>query len=154
MSVATQVTDFHWLAGFLEGEGHFAFYGTTPHVQVSQVQREPLEKVVQLVGGKIRGPYQHKKLNHTPFYEIGLAGSRAVGVMMTLFSLLSVWKQNQIKAALVQWKALPVANKYKTQCQQGHEYSVRACDGKRHCKTCDAAKARKHRAAQKEFLCQ
>jgi hypothetical protein len=39
----------------------------------------------------------------------------------------------------------------KTHCPQGHEYGAPRQDGKRYCRPCQAAWARRHRASEKEL---
>lgn len=86
-----------WAAGFLEGEGSFSGGGTHGYGRVSapQVQRWPLEQLQKLFGGTI-ADYREKRNT----YHWWVTGSRARGVMMTLYSLVSPKRQEQIRAAL------------------------------------------------------
>jgi hypothetical protein len=78
-----------WAAGFLEGEGSFKKgNGRTEDVECSQVQREPLERLQSYFGGSI-GFYKQPNPKHSPFYKWHVSGSRARGVMLTTFALLS-----------------------------------------------------------------
>lgn len=96
--VSPAVKDLYWVAGFLEGEGTFGHnklpnghYGV--RVVVGQVQREPLDRLARLLGGRIywRGDRIHQWV---------VTGGRARGVMLTLYPLMSPRRQTQIRAAL------------------------------------------------------
>lgn len=100
--------DIHWAAGFLEGEGWFgtANKGRTPRIVCVQVEKEPMEKLVRLFGGRLyvrpaRGE------NQQPVWSWEFTGGLAAGVMMTLYGLLSSKRQRQIDEALAVWKAAP-----------------------------------------------
>lgn len=95
--------DLYWAAGFIEGEGSVARIGrkTFGSVTVSacQVEREPLERLLGMFGGiidkrKPRG-FKTNKLQHV----WRVSGSRARGVAMTLYPLLSQRRQGQIRTA-------------------------------------------------------
>ena len=90
--------DLHWAAGFLEGEGSFQF----PHrVSASQVQEEPLLRLREMFGGKIgitKRP--ESKPNQKDCHSWNTSGSRARGIMMTLYPLMSTKRKEQIKQAL------------------------------------------------------
>ncbi len=88
-----------WAAGFLEGEGSFMTCGYQSHqVTAAQVQREPLERLQASFGGAIR-----MSLRESPrqaVYRWQCSGSRARGVMLTLYRFLSPRRQGQVRAAL------------------------------------------------------
>lgn len=91
------MTDLHWAAGFLEGEGHFAF-NSGPIVSANQKGKETLVRLQKMFGGSIGkhatdGCYYWKR-----------SGPYAVGIMMTLYSLMSTRRKEQIKDALTEWK--------------------------------------------------
>lgn len=95
-------TDLAWAAGFLEGEGSFGAKrvdARTEGVSASQVQREPLERLAALFGGTITaqppgGPTRQ------PWFRWAITGTRARGVMMTLFTFMSPKRRCQMKLAL------------------------------------------------------
>jgi len=104
-----------WAAGFLEGEGCFKRVrvkarprkdGTskTPYfsqsVDGAQIGVECLLRLQRMFGGKIlKSSNKYKErtwtVDHWQVY-----GSRARGVMMTLYKLLSTKRQAQVRAAL------------------------------------------------------
>lgn len=102
MSKPAQVSptsnDLSWLAGFLEGEGHFGTAAKCEQVAASQVNDEPLARVLRLLGGSMTYHVATRK-NENDIFRWAVTGSRARGVMLTLFPLLSEKRQEQIRAA-------------------------------------------------------
>jgi hypothetical protein len=87
--------DMAWAAGFLEGEGAF----TSPHrVDARQVDREPLDRLLGMFGGRICVVKATERWNTCHHWYT--SGSRARGIMMTLYPLLSARRQEQIRKAL------------------------------------------------------
>lgn len=104
-------SDLHWAAGFLEGEGSFCRYPNragrgdgTNRVSASQKKRECLDRLSKLFGGRVICVEQKgrttKGTPYGPVHHWQVNGAIARGVMMTLFCLLSAWRQAQIKKAL------------------------------------------------------
>lgn len=132
-----------WLAGFLEGEGSFAATGGRGKkhcemVSARQVQREPLERVISLLGGRI---YSHtpKNPNAQPAHDWVVSGSRARGVMFTLYPLLSPRRQEQIRDVMAKTCVI-VQRPTRTHCIRGHELDyVAPKTGHRGCKRCRTA---------------
>lgn len=85
--------DIAWAAGFLEGEGCFT-WKDTECIVAPQVQREPLSRLASLFGGTIRDRHGRGQV------EWAVSGSRARGVMMTIYSFMSPRRKEQIKRAL------------------------------------------------------
>jgi hypothetical protein len=95
--------DLHWVAGFIEGEGTFYKNNTNSQgIKVSQVQKQPLEKLLSLLGGSLR---KHKastrpsRVSQGSYYWY-VGGARARGIMLTLYSLMSPKRKLQIQRAL------------------------------------------------------
>jgi hypothetical protein len=95
--------DIGWAAGFLEGEGYFSWNRTAISVQASQVQREPLDRLQMLFGGRINGPYSSK--NQNPYFRWSLCGTRAAEVCMTLFVLMSPKRKEKMASILAEWRS-------------------------------------------------
>lgn len=91
-----------WAAGFIEGEGNFRGEATTEQVTVGQVQKEPLLKLQRMFGGSVRMRAQrsYDGCKRSPFWLWVVCGSRARGVMMTLYQLMSTRRKQQIVTAL------------------------------------------------------
>lgn len=118
-TVATSSTAaLHWVAGFLEAEGHFGAIVepknslTTHKIEAAQVQRWPLDAVVGLFGGSLalRTPKPSQRAK-SPAYRWTVHGPRARGVMLTLYSLLSSRRQLQIAEALTKDHRLCIKNR-------------------------------------------
>lgn len=89
--------DLEWAAGFLEGEGTFRASARSEHVNAGQNERETLDRLKALFGGAVRSyPNTHRD----EFFQWYVSGTRARGVMMTLYLLLSTRRQAQIRKAL------------------------------------------------------
>ena len=97
-----------WIAGFLEGEGYFGIgdggrSGAT--VRVTQVQREPLERLQDLLGGSVKP--RLPKPPHSPAHVWTLCGKHAVGLMMTIYGMMSPRRKDKIKKVLDCWRVAP-----------------------------------------------
>lgn len=132
------VSSIAWAAGFLEGEGSFIMSrktGDSLTVSAPQKDREPLDKLQSIFGGKINGPYKN-----LPCLNWTVHGSAAAGIMMTVYPFMSLRRRNKIAECLMIWKTRPVAHRDKNVCYRGHEFSLRK-NGKRQgvariCMTC------------------
>jgi hypothetical protein len=82
--------DLHWASGFLEGEASFS----PSKIFVSQVNPDPLTRLLEIFGGTVR------RLANQPIWRWTVSGSRARGIMMTLYVLMSNTRKDQIKEAL------------------------------------------------------
>jgi LAGLIDADG endonuclease len=97
--------ELYWAAGFIEGEGCFTgvldkrgrnFFRAT--LVVSQKELEPLWRLSRIFGAA--GMYRSKSgvTNWT------INGKRAIGVMMTLWPLMSQRRRWQIEKVIAAWK--------------------------------------------------
>lgn len=96
--------DVHWAAGFLEGEGSFSTCGAAPRVQATQVELEPLHKLVRLFGGQI-SPKKPAGFGKKPCHSWALTNVNAAGVMFMIFDLMSPRRKQQIERAIGLWIA-------------------------------------------------
>lgn len=97
--VSPSLVDMAWAAGFLEGEGAFTvnhrkLRSASACVRATQKQLEPLMKIHRWFGGTVT--FRRKD----GFAEWRTYGARARGIMMTLFTMLSPRRRNQIRLAL------------------------------------------------------
>lgn len=96
--------ELHWAAGFLEGEGYCSGWSGSTYYGAGQVQREPLERLQSIFGGSLTlepERQQHPNgIRSKPMYRWRVAGARARGVMMTLYSLFSPRRKSQIRRTL------------------------------------------------------
>ena len=102
------ICDIYWAAGFIDGEGSFTLAGKNPRVSVPQLDDELLLRLKSLFTGWI---YKKRdisnKLSSNGISVWGITGSRAVGVMMTLYPLMSQKRKRQIEKVLLVWKSTP-----------------------------------------------
>jgi len=96
--------DLGWVAGFLEGEGSFSFSGVDPRTSATQVELEPLEKLVQMFGGKIY-PKKPNGFGKKLCYSWILRGAHGVGLMMTIYPLMCSRRQAQIRRVIAGWRS-------------------------------------------------
>ena len=101
-------SEIAWAAGFLDGEGSFSCKSnsrskkdpsrTYPNFMfhVTQVARSPLERLVDLFGLKIYGPYRQKNRPTTkPFFYYQCRGKRAEHAFLEMVPHMSKEKAEQ-----------------------------------------------------------
>ncbi len=93
-----------WVTGFLEGEGYFGSHAKSrsPCVIVSQVQREPLERLMRYTGlGTVRGPYARQSSRQSPIHRWTSEGGRIIPPFLkTIRPMMSPRRQTQIDTAI------------------------------------------------------
>lgn len=113
--------ELNWLAGLMEGEGHF---GTSdkrsPRVTIEMTDRDVIYRARNLFGAT--SVYEGRCRSGKPSYRISLTGSRAVGWMMTLYSLMGERRRRRITEMLAMWRSRPALNARKTHCIRGHAF--------------------------------
>ncbi len=97
-TVKPSVRDLEWAAGFLEGEGSFIFSGRHA-ISAVQVNAQPVQRLRALFGGNL-WLRRAKEMQHRDAYQWMVTGARARGLMMTVYSLMSQRRKDQIRAAL------------------------------------------------------
>lgn len=108
LKATTVVTtrDIIWASGFLEGEG--TFYNSagaarrrlgTSYVSVYQVNKEPVERLLTIFGGSL-SLRAARGVRMKPTWVWRASGSRARGIVLTVFPLMSQKRQGQIREAL------------------------------------------------------
>jgi len=114
-AVPISMCDLHWAAGFIEGEGCFYHITSVPCIAVAQKHIQSLEKLQRLFGGNIRIQKAPKTGFGGPLFTWRLYRG-AAGVMMTLYSLMSPYRQEKIKEALGAWKTVPSRGPWRRTC--------------------------------------
>lgn len=137
-----EIGDLKWAAGFLEGEGSFNIQKRNRVIRVaaSQVQQWPLVKLQVLFGGRM---YYHRNgsgpKHPTPrIWNWCLNHTHSAAVMMTLYPLMSPRRQEQIRAALAEWRIL--RQYQRATCPHGHSRAIfakRKKNGHRRCTACE-----------------
>lgn len=98
-------SELSWAAGFFDGEGYTSsIKDRHVRINISQVEREPLERFQKAVGGlgRILGPYKHKNRitpsggEWKPIYAYGASGvEETTAVLALLWPYLSTPKREQ-----------------------------------------------------------
>lgn len=102
--------ELYWAGGFIEGEGSFSSTLVSPSgipnwrimIGVVQVQRQPLERLMGIFGGSI-GIKSHAEGNHQKTFVWYISGRRAAGIAMTLWSIFSPRRREQVEIMLSRW---------------------------------------------------
>ena len=103
-----KMTDLHWAAGFLDGEGcfHLTKNGLNPHIHATQKDTWALEKLQKLFGGQIYS-FKNRGLSDRTMFVWMLTSRRSIGLMLTLYSLVSPYRRGQIEHCVRRWKDVP-----------------------------------------------
>lgn len=91
--------DIAWIAGLYEGEGS-ASRGT---ITIPQKEREVLDRVQELVGGRVSGPHYRVEPSGEPTYQHKwwATGRRGRGIAMTMYFLLSARRRAQLEEFVI-----------------------------------------------------
>lgn len=149
----SSVNELHWAAGFMEGEGTWGFRGLTVRAEATQKQLAPLQRLHEIFGGAIYSTPD--KRTGKVYFKWCAHSSRAVGVIMTLYGLMSPRRKEQARRALDAWKSYKPANRYRTHCPQGHEYTqenTKRWNGSRFCRACSTEAVKEHRANKRAAI--
>jgi hypothetical protein len=111
-----------WTAAWLNGEGSFHLKPKqgTACVQTSQKSRQALDWLQLMFGGSICFSLSHSRMKTYPIWRWALTGPRAVGLMLTLYPLMTAKRQGEIHKTLLAWRQRPTQTKYRSRCVQGH----------------------------------
>ena len=117
---------------------------TCPYIEVAQVQKEPLDRLLAVFGGKVSfHKRKNAKAEWSDFYRWTLYGNKAAGMMMTLFKLMSPKRKDQIEVVVSAWIKRGKRGSHHrnmTHCKAGHEYIegswTRKGENGRQCKIC------------------
>lgn len=122
--------DIYWAAGFLEGEGHFRMNKGSFTCSASQVQREPLDRLHDMFGGRMYRREGKVLPKAQTSYIWLLCGVRGVGLAMTLYSIMSPRRKDQIWVGLMDWRSRRGGkwSKNMPRCVRGHERFGEAAD--------------------------
>ena len=100
-----------WLAGLLEGEGSFVKNknsrgGFTPGVYLGTTDKDVAERAAHILTARVYGPYSHaSKPKNKPIYCVHIHSRKAIGWMMTLYTLLGERRRSQVRRVLEMWKS-------------------------------------------------
>ena len=130
-----ETKDLYWAAGLFEGDGCFSIQKhSCPMASVDMTDYDVVKKIADLLHGKLSGPHirksQVRSINgQKPIWSARWYGSKAVGLMMTLYSMLGQRRQGRIKEILDEWKSTRTfvrRDALSRKCQKHHKHSF-AC---------------------------
>ena len=148
------VKELYWAAGFLEGEGWFGISAASPVISASQVQKEPLERLQKIFGGVIslrnNAGVRARGTNSKDIWVWGVCGGKAIGVMLTLWTLLSEKRRHSIEKAVSAWRSrLRVMNRSLGLCYSHGRDFVRGSAAKGNVRCLKCRKEYRHKASAK-----
>ncbi len=100
MSIST--AELHWTAGLMEGKGGFYIRKSTPSVHLALTDYSIVERVSKLWDTTLRGP-QRRQGSKKDVWITAIYGSKAVGWMLTLYSILGERRRATIKEIIRSW---------------------------------------------------
>ena len=112
--------DLYWAAGFLEGDGYFSKSSRSRPgdymVGATNADEDVLQHLSCMFGHKVYpyAPGMYGPLTKKKMFRWHVSGSKAIGIMMTLYPLMSLRRKSQIRDVIAAWKSVPVAKKYRT----------------------------------------
>lgn len=93
-----ELSDLHWAAGFLDGEGSFSGGDGSQRVRATQKDEDALLHLQRIFGGSVVKRWS--KQRQRDYWYWAVHGSRARGVMHTLYPLMYSYRRFQIRKAL------------------------------------------------------
>jgi len=121
-----KITDLHWLAGLVEGEGCYRQAkdrrnGKTVgslQLAIGMTDRDVIERAAKLIGSPV---YKYEKLPpRKPIYQAVVSGQKAAGWMMTLYSLMGERRRAKIAELIPKWRR---QTRKREMCRNGHPLS-------------------------------
>ena len=99
-------TEVAWLAGLLEGEGYFAVQGSSigsPIIQLLMTDRDVVDRVAAVFQTNVNTVKRYEGRKQA--YRVNAYGSRAAGLIMTIYPFLGARRRAKVKEVLAGWKA-------------------------------------------------
>lgn len=103
---ALRIRDIAWFAGLTEGEASFQWH-STPIIDIQMTDHDVIERVSHLVEYGITTYKPRGKETYKQVWGVRMAGARAAGWMMTLYSFMGERRQAKIRELLLRWKTAP-----------------------------------------------
>jgi hypothetical protein len=102
MQADDMIADAAWAAGFIDGEGTISVrriwtkklnrYVYQLYLRAAQVEREPLEKIQRIFGGKIWS-HQPRGVNDAPFFDWSLTSEKAGLAIRVMLPYLTIKRE-------------------------------------------------------------
>ena len=135
------VRDIAWMAGLLEGEGHFSMSQISVRIQMTDL--DVIERFAGLMGITHISAYTPRHDGYKTQYSVVVCGKKAAGLMMTILPLMGARRSERIRRCLLDWLARPKPARERTHCKAGHELVV--VSGQRGCRVCRNQQEREQR---------
>lgn len=151
------IQDLYWVAGLIEGEGHFGLrrQGRDLFIQVAMTDCDVIDRLHSILGFGIMRKPSLLPSGKTVYCWSVTKQSQAAGLMMTLLPIMGERRAAKIRKCLEAWKAKRLRYSLHTHCKHGHPFSgdnLNVClDGKyekRRCRECQKLRTRKYRAKE------
>lgn len=101
-----QSHEIHWLAGLLEGEGHFDYHQRQARIRLNMTDLDVVQKARNLINPKVKISERTDPKN--PHYKlqycIDIGNNLAIQWMMTIYSLMGSRRKEEIRNVLLGWK--------------------------------------------------
>jgi hypothetical protein len=96
------IKNIYWIAGILEGEGCFNYYNA-PRIFLKMTDKDTVERARNITGADavVR---EQDRIGLKRSYILAINSHYAVGWMMTLYSIMSARRKEQIKQVLSEWR--------------------------------------------------
>lgn len=103
LSVTVSVGEIRWAAGLMEGEGWFGLKNRnkTPAITVGMTDCDVIVHLNDVFPGRLTEQYRVK---WKTVYYWNVVGSKAVQVMMTVYTLMGERRRSAIESALAVWR--------------------------------------------------
>jgi hypothetical protein len=105
--VRDPILELHWLAAWLEGEGHFQFKGS-PQVRGYTTDRDVARRawsILSILFGPASLRENHPGGPHRKrCFEVAAYGSTAARCLLAIYVLMGTRRQKQIRGALGPWR--------------------------------------------------
>ena len=149
--------DIAWAAGFLEGEGCFRWtaplnqkgkaYGYA-EIKASQNERDPLDKLVEIFGGKVRKEIKKEKSSQGYIYTWQVSADKCISIIGDIYKYMSIRRQNKMQEVMA-FSLDRLAEKIRNRvtCRKGHKKigkNLLLYSGRRICKQCAYSNAKKY----------
>ena len=95
--------DIAWAAGLIEGEG-CPHYNGSPRLSLAMTDEDVVRRFAGLFGGNVARRDRVNPKATKPVFVWSACGKRAIGAMLTLYSLLGSRRRAKIRAIILEWK--------------------------------------------------
>jgi len=98
----------YYIAGLLEGEGSFGFYGC-PVIQINMTDGDVIEGARKILHPKANIRTQQKN-DRKLMYILHISGPIAIQWMMTIYPLMKMRRKQKIREVIEKWKEVKNAS--------------------------------------------